>query len=663
MSRLVTAKGKGSILSAQPSEIILAAPVPVGVLPLLDDENGALTLALEKQIVTLPFRVKAWEEYESDYRQLIESGYESPRLEFQPFWNDRTVGEVVQWDMTPSIDEDENGERFIPVDLSVPASIFVPGEGRLKFEVWVDEIFNRELSPEARVRIDQMAPNMGRPCPLREDNVTVIDEAYLEQNGNKATFKIDRWDDIRLEDKVQLFLLDSSVSDTTNLPFNPSCEVDVNVDNKRQNPFLVDVPAAKLTNGMFRVVCRLLDRSGNVGVQSPSLDVQVLLPVPVVLPFPQVPLANDGLLDLEDARTPVQVEIPRIEAAEPGDVLQVYWNTRPLQAVTVGATQQWPVRVDVPWADITAQGFVGPVLADVYYTSSRHGGSQETTGIQVSVDLRVAGPDPEGPEPENPRLAPVVVKGRTGDNHLGIPDINQDVTVEVLLYPQPEPGQTLQLHWNDSKDSISTYEVKEGDQGNTTITFPLIPYDQVKDSSGRVPVHYWTSNGVNRQRSPATLVTVAWAATYPRPAYVVPYVNIYGNLSCDSLYKAISKPIPPTAEVPFDVPASAGLQVGEHVRLRWQLYRKELPEFVATGEEQFSELVPVSNANQTLRLFLGPVRQALHDQFEDFRKEGQVRVWYDVVKSDGSVGFSHPLQVRVDFIFGSGMGCEFRGDK
>lgn len=660
MSRLVKAKSKGSILSPQPSEIFLTAPVPVGVLPLLDDEEEALTLPLERQIIALPFRVKAWADYESDYRQLIADGYENPRLGFQPYWNDRAVGEVVHWDMTPSVEEDENGERFFPVDLSVPASKLVPGEGTLKFEVWVEEIFNREPSPETRIQIDQTAPNIGRPCPLRADNVTLIDQAYLDQNGNKATFKLDRWPDIRLEDKVQLFMLDSSTSNTTNLPFNPLFEVTVNADNKQQNPFLVEVPAAQLTNGRFRVVCRLLDRCGNVGAPSPSLDVEVLLPVPVVLPLPQVPLANDGLLDLQDARTPVRVEIPRIEAAQPGDVLQVYWNTRPLQAVTVGAVQQWPVRVVVPWADITAQGFVGPVLASVYYTSSRHGGSQETTGIQVRVDLRVAGPDPEGPGPENPLLAPVVVKGRKGDNHLGTPDIDQDVRVEVLLYAQPEPGQELELHWNSSQLPVSTYVVQGGDQGNRTITFPLIPYNQVKDSSGRVPVHYWTSNGVNRQRSPVTTVTVAWRETYPKPAYVVPYVNNFGNLSCDSLYKAIAKPIPQAADIPFDVPASAGLQVGEQVRLRWQLYRKELGEFIAVGEEQFSVLVPVTRANQALRLFLGPVRQALHDQFGNFRKEGQVRVWYDVEKNDGGVGFSHLLNVPVDFIFASTMGCVFR---
>ena len=659
MSRLVKAKSKGSILSPEPGEGFLDAPVPVGGLPLLDDEEGAFTLPLERQIIALPFWVKAWADYESDYRQLIADGYESPQLGFQPFWNGRTVGEVVYWEMQPSVEEDENGERYFPVDLSVPAAKLVPNVGTLKFEVWVEDINNREPSPETRVRIDQTAPNIGRPCPLREDNVTVIDQAYLDQNGNKAIFKVDRWADIRLEDKVQLFMLDSSAPDTTNLPFNPLFEVTVSADNKQQTPFLVEVPAAQLTNGKFRVVCRLLDRSGNVGMPSSALNVEVLLPVPVELPRAQVPLATDGLVDLQDARTPVRVEILRIEEAQPGDVLQVFWNNRPLQAVTVGAVQQWPVRVEVPWADITAQGFVGPVLASVYYTSNRHGGSQETTGIQVMVDLRVAGPDPEGPGPENPLLAPVVVKGRTGDNHLGTPDIDQDVRVEVLLHAQPEPGQKLELHWNGSQIPVSTYVVQAGDQENQKITFPLIPYNQVKHSSGRVPVHYWTSNGVNRQRSPVTTVTVAWA-TYPKPAHVQPYVNPWSYLSCDSLYKAIAKPIPPDADIPFDVLASAGLQVGEQVRLRWQLYRIEDTEFIAVGEEKSSELVPVTHANQNLRLLLGPVQKALHDQFGSFRKEGQLRVWYDVEKNDGSMGFSHPLEVRVDFILFSKMGCSFR---
>lgn len=158
MSRLVKAKSKGSILSPEPSEIFLVAPVPVGVLPSLDDEEDALTLPLERQSIALPFRVKAWADYESDYRQLIADGYERPRLGFQPFWNDKAVGEVVHWDMQPSIEEDENGERYFPVDLSVPASKFAPGEGTFKFEVWVEEIFNREPSPETRIRIDQTPP-------------------------------------------------------------------------------------------------------------------------------------------------------------------------------------------------------------------------------------------------------------------------------------------------------------------------------------------------------------------------------------------------------------------------------------------------------------------------------------------------------------------------
>lgn len=639
------------------SLLSLKVPRIIGLLPLLADEEAIPTLSQFAQASPLRVEIDLWGGYVAEYKALIELGYEQPEVLVQAIWNGIDVGDATSYELV------KDPAELFPIVMELPQYLLTAeGVASVSYKRWIRYVDNITYSDPQRIRIDKTAPNFGNPCPLQgpDKNVAVIDQAYLDRNNQQAIFFLDRWSDIRLEDQVLVFV--ARVQDVGS-PAEPLVIQVVNPSTKPSEPFPVAIAGELLSNGRYRLFCRLKDRTGNLGPPSLLLDVLVNLGGGAQLPAPWVPLAADGLIDLNDTYQPVTVRIPFIEAARQGDVLQAYWNNHALSRITVQQNQVWPIDVPVPWEIMSLDGFVGPLLRPVYYQGIRQGAPLDSPSIEVMVDLRVAGPDPIGPNPENPRLKPVVVKGLNGDNHLGDDDVDQPVHVEVELYKRPQPGDVLELYWGTGGSVVSTYRVQPQDAGERVIKFPAIDY-RVVESAGagpRVPVHYWTFNGVNRQRSPNTLVNVE---SRPLPDFkpieeIAPYVTLWGWINCESLFSK-SKPLPKEG-LPFRVPGNQpDLKSGDEVQLSWQMHKAQNGQLPISPLYYFPPVrVSASAARDGVLVYMGLIDELIIKELQKSERgmEGSVKVGYRVRKPDGRWGVAMFTYLGVSLIRPGGAVC------
>ncbi|MGB4488651.1 MAG: hypothetical protein WBI95_24570 [Pseudomonas veronii] len=397
-----------------------------------------------------------------------------------------------------------------PLVQLLPASVLSTGGIRqLTYRVSAPLLTTTD-SFRAMVNVDKNAPNNGNQGPalifdpeVISDGVT--DDYLVAHNGVDA--EVVRWPDIRLEDRIEFFWgelpnVRSAGTLSIGLGHIAGAPIEIHFDEA----FIRDSG-----EGRRFASYQLTDRAGNVGPFSTVNEINVNLQVLPDLPRPEVPLAEfDGLIDLDDARTGVVIEIPQIFGAQENDRLVIFWNTHSLPPITVGAGQAWPIRVPVSWEILSAGGFAQSIPVRVRYLFQRGTASRNSPNNFFIQDLSVAGPDPQGPDPINTQLARVVVKGVTGDDVVTELDAPGPVRVEVPLWstPAPVPGHRLELFWGGEAAFVGDYEIQPTDLPGQTVAF-FVPWIVIMGAaSGQIPVYYWTDNSVNRQRSPTKLVRV-----------------------------------------------------------------------------------------------------------------------------------------------------------
>ncbi|MDD1015412.1 hypothetical protein [Pseudomonas rubra] len=392
-------------------------------------------------------------------------------------------------------------QAIIPLELAVPQIyLATPGPHRVSYRI---NMGNPALSDEVLLNIDQTAPNAGeagsRPEPIAPIGPEGLNEDYLAEHQG-VNIRLESWSDLRLGDRVRLYWRSFSRQDD---PLKP---VDEFVVRDKDAPVDLRVPADYIRNsgdGLRYLCYDWEDRSGNRGPLSHVNEISVELgSTPSPLPLPQVEPA--GLIDLDRARTGVELVINEIVDARPGDRVIGYWRGLPVGSVDLLAPLRWPVKFPVGFEVLTAAGFVER-NDQVHFTWR----GRPSRALSVELNLTVAGPDPQGPELVNPRLAAVVVKGRAGDDQLGAEDVDHDARVELVLYVNPQPGQVLQLYWGSHVGPAATYLIKPEDRGGATIAFS-VPWAIINavGSNPALPVYYSTFNGVNTQHAPTTRVDV-----------------------------------------------------------------------------------------------------------------------------------------------------------
>lgn len=653
----------GSGRSGQSIGILILPTLRVpAALPLLADEAGVYTIPLANQTRPLAVLIEsAWPGYEQDY-------FDGAILHFDLIWGSAVssgaeIGVVVgSWEVPMTADPAD----LFPLDAAIPEPYLrTQGIFYVSYRVWITEVLNPETSQPAAVFLDKTAPNNGQAGnpPALNENTRTIDQAYLVRNNDRVIVRVELWPDVRLEDVIEVFLEPSKGP-----LFDPLARLQIQQSHKDQGFVELTIrgdDVRRKANGSRVLYYWLMDRASNRGAISLSLSLTVNVAQPMVLPAPQVPLAEDGLVDLEDARRGVQVHIPRIVDARTGDTLQAYWNGRTLAPYTVPSTATWPVRLPVAWEILAADGFSGRTACKVYYTLTREITSTSST-VAFEVDLSVAGPDPEGPDPIHRLLKPVVVKGRTGDNILTRQDMNLPVTVEVTLYAVPEPGEILELYWGNNADVVATYTVKAGDTAGSVVRFSPVPYAAVLAAGDgpAIAVFYWTFNGVNRHRARDTHVRVAVQPIVGFKPVKFPDVTLWGWINCQKK---------PWNGIRISVPGNPGLWgVGDNVEVSWQLFRTlegasstpptgSLTDVVYFDPIKLSTPAQVNNGfmftmTRFADLVLQPLKRANEADGKDV--EGVAVVNYRVARADGQGGESDREMTFISLQLPNGSVCD-----
>lgn len=623
--------GKNCCAGCAAQERSFDAPVVLDALPPLPGEDSWL---VPVPFQGRPLRVEltaAWEGYEEDNANTF-------YFDVQLFINgDQLVG--VEH-LVPPYD----AAADFPLSFEVPVDDFnTHGFATLHFRVEADS-GNFFTSDTVRIEIDHRAPNgdnPGAPLIFPDDVVKEgLTEALLAQYGDQLPVEVPRWPDMELEDKVLFYW---------GTPFDAEPVAVLTITAAHLvpgTPITFAYPGDILRekgNGELNGYYVLSDRAGNQNNRSPVVPINVIdLPaIPDDFPAPVVPLASvDKLIDLEDARTGVMVEIGPIIDAAAGDILETWWNGRQLPNITLPANPQWPQTVAVAWAILSADGFAGPMATNVQYRWRRgNAPGKDSPMISFTVDLSVAGPNPEGPDPINPKLDLLVVKGLTGDNVLVGPDIGKDARVVVDLYANPRAGELLELHWGDHPQVAASYRVQAADQPGQPIEFQ-VPWSVIDSvgSNPQLPIFYCASNGVNRQRSRDTLVRVVVRQLEGLEPVTVPDANINNYIACEQEpWKGIRVKIPGNAAL---------LEAGDQVEMSWQL------SLGGTGEQPITEHVyfppHTLSASEAVEGVI-----VLMDRFTELvlpiqRRDGSANISYRVTKLDGTPGLAPIKRLRLD---------------
>lgn len=498
--------GQTNLRALAPPEV----PPPYA-LPLLSDES-AYTIPLSAQAADLPVDVTVlW----GGVGGLFPG--ETTYVYF--YWDNELAPSDTQRITAPY------GASDLPVTGYIPLiKLSVPGPHLLRYEVELTLGSTVEPSAPIMINLDKEAPNQGQrgtplifPTEIVRDGVT---DAYLASHGDRVVATVQPWPDIRLEDRVDGYLLLLPFRDRRllrNRLVNKVATVTIDASHKAGAPIELVFEGAALRahrNGNYDAHYYLTDRGGNEGPRSITANLLIdLTPTPSILPPVDMPQLANGRIDLEDARAPggVYMNILEFFGWADGDVLQPFWNLIPLASITLTTGQTWPIRVNIDYVTLARGGaeFI-PAVIRAYYTWQR--GSSPAIDSDprfVPVDLTVAGPvSPANPNPINRLLDQVTVKGVNGDNLLTIDDQNQPARVVLPLYNNPVVNQVLELRWGDPGVLADTYTVQPGDRAGDEIEF-FVPWALIESTPGSpVPTFYWTFNGVNRQRSIETRVTV-----------------------------------------------------------------------------------------------------------------------------------------------------------
>lgn len=442
---------------------------------------------------------------------------------------------------------------------------------------------NDNSSRPVNIIIDHTGPHYGQePPPFRfkDDaiNTDGITEEYLAANRDSVTVLIPVYFDQHPTDIVEVFI-DGDSSDPDRTPvFRDTIDTTL-----REALIPGDRIRALINNDHLFVDYRLTDIIGNIGDYSQKIVAELFLtPLPTTpLVAPRVPLAEDSeqLIDLDDVRSPgVQVLIELYDNWESKDVVEVNWGGEKFLH-PVGTTPEDLIVIPVPWTVLQlAYGVnTGPTPTSVSYEVIRLSKRFASGSLPINVDLSLAGPVNPDPDPVNPALVAVTVKGGSGnsaDNVLADEDKGMDATAEVELYTPLGTGERMTLCWGSPDAEVATYDPNPAnDTPGKTITFTIEWADIAKaPGQSSLPVFYTLGKiaGGNIQHSlPQTVdVTGALPITFAEPTFPDAAETSGGQpiLNCSSY-------IGDDHHVRVKIPANpAFLNEGDTVTITWQAY-------------------------------------------------------------------------------------------
>jgi len=456
-----------------------------------------------------------------------------------------------------------------PQTLKVP-SYLLQNEGAFEVAIRISRYGSNPVEGDRKtLTIDKTKPNYGNspgPAEFPAALGGVITETYLIREGEVSVLA-PFYDDVKAGDRARYYW-------TAN-PIPPDSEVAI----REQEFSAEDIAARQLRITMYADEIRaggpgrralyyfLRDRAGNEGPRSILSWIEVdLSPAPGALQPPKVPLSDRGLIDRQQAREGVVVEVPEYDYADASHWAAIFWDDLLVDEIPIDPSD-FPAIAPVPWKNLHDKGD-GPRQADVYYRirqGSSYGPPSPPTAVPVNLTL--AGQDhANAPALINANLAQVEVYGeKTATlNTLLTADYGYPATVSLKLYDAPQAGQVIELYWGSYPGFVARYEVEASDVAGKTVklSVPWSVIDTDKQNPA-LPVYYTTSNGVNQQRSLPTPVRVAIVLITGLKEPLFPDAGIEGALHCCSrprLWEGVR----------VRIPADARIENGDVITLVWQ---------------------------------------------------------------------------------------------
>ncbi|MFJ2993968.1 hypothetical protein [Pandoraea sp. NPDC087047] len=317
-------------------------------------------------------------------------------------------------------------------------------------------------------------------------------------------------------------------------------------------------------DGVVELTYIVTDLAGNESEESDPVFVDVFISG-VVDDFdpPIVPLFDDdGLINEEDARTPLTVEIPYHDKIAVGDTILVMWGDTPLlppRVISGPIDPSEPVilEVDVPYSVVLSEWVAagpnadGEASTDVTYIVMRASNEvgRPQTPATVLVNLNQAGgADPDPDTPENEALGiPVVHHSQwtTGGQENYIPDasIEEDHTFIVPWFERDDTGaittkdafiagDVINARYDDQ--ALTPYTVLPADvTAKADLELPL-PWATVEGKgSGQFEIQYTVTRtppvGGNISISPLAMVTAVDTGDLPGGGKPLPLAHFENN--------------------------------------------------------------------------------------------------------------------------------------
>lgn len=413
-------------------------------------------------------------------------------------------------------DQTEFNATPFPYSLYVP-TLFMISDSVVEVFYRIKEAGSPDQdSPSRILTVDRTPPTFISP----DDHLEFVDPAIAAGGITEAVLAANEFIEIRIppyndraaEDSVAFYMSPLN-------PPVPQIPVYTQVLVSISDPLILRVHRdffRALPNGPIFMTYRLFDRTGNFsGLSAPTQFRVSLVGLPSNLPPPQIrpPAYNDPLLNRDDARAGIAVQIPsQYTDFMPGDEVLVIWAGR--QVLPAVPVTRFPFDVDIPWSILRIPGPLAREEVPVHYEIRRPLLPPVPSPTAFFwTDFTIAGQDhANAPLLLNDTLARLQVFGNGSGltNELDIRDRAAGANVWVRLFADPQPGQVLELYWNGT-GPIARYVVQLGDSINRLVRF-------VPDVSGAIivaqgnhptlPVFYTTSNGVNEQVAPNTPVNV-----------------------------------------------------------------------------------------------------------------------------------------------------------
>lgn len=568
------------------------------------------------------------------------------------------------------------------VPVNIPLARRPPGAQMIMYEVFVDNIGNATASDPQLLIVDLAGPYYSHvgpiPAPLPPAGLpNPASLAYFQGLPNQtAMFRIPAYPDRAPGDYALLYYNNSDE------PYLPTAG---STDPKWELPADLSIPLPLSAvqgspDGLRGLRYELYDAAGNPARLSSQFVFDVgLFPAPSNFRAPTIDLAVPGdlLIDRSDAaqlngaiiRIPAYVDFLR---GDEGDMISVTLTTS-LGTVTLPdvplGSNTFPLQVHAgfPTLALLYGATEGLLSMTVSYAVKRRSVSYPSTLTAITdLDLFVVGPtNPDEPDPVNPNLNPVVVRGEDATGVEGPPNellpehANRPANAYITLWDQPPTPDarpfTINLFYEGQQ--VDSLFVPSGIANQVVML--QIPWTAVSDHNNGTKRVYYTISAAgssNRQYSPTTQVEVTANIIFLAPPIVR---NLIGGgagiINCTSF-----RPVgPPPGNVIVFIPPSEHFSLGMIVTVHWRGYRDDAGTLEVTGVANSKPSVPLTQTMINLGFeielenyftLFKPIQPTTDD-----RLAGSARIHYSIVLSSGTVNSSDATpRVRGQQIGGTG---------